>query len=104
MVRGADRHPALGEMRSKLPRFARKTYPLSAVGDAVLAGIERRSRAVVVPRWIRRAVGLSSAVQRLTEREALRAAPDLDAAFERDVVERGAEASKPVGAGGAASG
>jgi hypothetical protein len=58
-----------------------------------------------VPGWIKRAVGLSSAVQRLTEREALKAAPELDAAFERDVAERGAEeASKPVGAGGAAVG
>ena len=33
-------HPALKGRRDRLPSFARKTYPVSAVGDAVLEGVE----------------------------------------------------------------
>lgn len=102
MVRGADEHAALGSMRSKLPAFARKTYPVSAVGDAVVTGIERRSRSIVVPRWILGAKALRGVLGRLTERDALKLAPQLDADFARDVAERGADASRAVGAGGRA--
>src|ERR671914_2692946 len=47
MVRGADAHPGLGQMRSDAPGPVRKTYPVSAVGKAVVEGMERRSRWVV---------------------------------------------------------
>ncbi len=50
MVRGADRHTALGSMRSKLPAPVRKTYPVSDVGDVVVDGFERRSRWIGVPK------------------------------------------------------
>ncbi len=103
LVRAADAHPAYGGLRDKLPGFAAKTYPVSAVGDAVLDGIARRRRAVVVPGWVRTAIALRGILPGLTERQALESAPEMDAAFERDVAERGAEASRPVGAGGAAA-
>jgi NAD(P)-dependent dehydrogenase (short-subunit alcohol dehydrogenase family) len=103
LVRGADRHPALGAMRAKLPGFARKTYPVSAAGDAVVDGFRRRRRTVVVPGWVRVALKLRGLLPLVTEREALKHVPELDAAFARDVAERGDEASQPVGAGGAAA-
>lgn len=102
MVRGADEHTALGGMRAKMPAFARKTYPVSAVGDAVLAGVEARSRTIVVPGWIRGAKVVRGVLDRLTRRDALKLAPQLDAEFARDVAQRGAEASRAVGAGGRA--
>ena len=103
LVRGADRHPAYGSLRSKLPKPVAKTYPVSAVGDAVLDGVTRRRRMVVVPGWMRGMIAIRSALPLLTERTAADTAPDLDAAFERDVADRGAaEASRPVGAGGEA--
>jgi len=103
MVRGADRHPAFGPMRAKLPGPAGKTYPVSAVGDAVLDGFENRRRMVVVPKWIKVASALRGVIATLTERQSLERAAELDAAFEADVAERGADAaSRPVGAGGEA--
>ena len=53
LVRGADAHPALKGRRDRLPSFARKTYPVSAVGDAVLEGVESRARSIFVPGWVR---------------------------------------------------
>jgi hypothetical protein len=101
LVRAADAHPAYGGLRAKLPRAAAKTYPVSDVGDAVLDGIARRRRAVVVPGWVRAAIALRGILPSLTDRQSLKNAPEMDAAFERDVAARGAEASRPVGAGGA---
>ncbi len=103
LVRGADAHPAYGGLRSKLPGPAAKTYPVSAVGDAVLDGVARRRRVVVVPGWVWAAIALRGVLPLLTDRHSLRTAPEMDAAFERDVAERGAEASRPVGAGGEAA-
>lgn len=105
MVRGADRHPALGSMRSKLPAAVRKTYPVSDVGDAVVAGFEARARWVGVPRtMIRFALPLRGLMTRLTERGSKDGYPEMEAAFQRDVADRGVEAaSQPSGSGGAAA-
>jgi NAD(P)-dependent dehydrogenase (short-subunit alcohol dehydrogenase family) len=105
MVRGADRHPALGGMRSRLPAPARKTYPLSDVGDVVVEGFERRSRWVGVPRGqVRLALRLRGFLTGLTDRGAKDSYPEMEAAFERDIADRGVEAaSQPSGTGGAAA-
>ncbi len=103
LVRGADDHPAYGRFRAELPGPSGKTYPVSAVGDAVLDGIARRRRFVTVPSWVRAAIVLRGVLPLLTDRQGLKAAPEMDAAFERDVAERGLEASRPVGAGGHAA-
>jgi NAD(P)-dependent dehydrogenase (short-subunit alcohol dehydrogenase family) len=103
LVRAADRHPVFGARRAKLPGFARKTYPVSAVGDAVVDGFEHRRRMVVVPGWVRALSLLRGLAVPLVERQAMKDAAELDSAFARDVSERGAEASRPVGAGGEAA-
>ncbi len=101
LVRGADAHPALAGRRDRLPAFARKTYPVSAVGDAVLEGVEKRARSVFVPRWVGVMKALRGVMWALAERDSLKQWPEDEAAFERDVAERGAAAaSRPVGAGG----
>jgi NAD(P)-dependent dehydrogenase (short-subunit alcohol dehydrogenase family) len=104
MVRGTDRHPALGGMRSRLPKPARKTYPVSAVGDVVVKGFEKRSDWVGVPEGqIRIARKIRGLLQPLTDRGAKDGFPKMEAAFERDIAERGIqEASRPDGAGAVA--
>jgi len=104
MVRGADRHPAFGQMRAKLPGPVRKTYPLSAVGDAVVAGFESRARWIGVPsQLVRAAMALRGLLPLLTERGAS-GYPETEARFERDIAARGVEAaSAPSGAGGEAA-
>jgi len=103
LVRGADSHPALKGRRDRLPSFARKSYPVAAVGDAVLEGVEKRARTIVVPGWVKVMKALRGVLWPLAERDALKQWPEDEAAFERDVAERGADAaSRPVGAGGEA--
>ena len=103
MVAGADAHPALGFARAKLPGPFGKTYPVSAVGDAVVDAVERRRRWVVVPGWGRAVLALRGLASPLFEAGSRRTAAEMDERFARDVEERGAEASTPVGAGGHAS-
>ena len=103
MVRGGDRHPAFAEVRARIPGPFGKTYPVSAVGKAVLRGVEKRRRWVAVPGWVRLVLLNRGWFWALAEGRAKREVPELDAAFERDVQERGADvASGPVGAGGEA--
>jgi short-subunit dehydrogenase len=102
MVRGADSHPAVGPLRAESP-FSR-TYPLSDAGQAIAAGIENRSRWVVVPRWARALLLLRTALAPLVERGSRGFAEEGDARFEADVKARGAKAaSAPVGPGGEAA-
>ena len=103
MVAGADRHPAFGELRARLPGPFGKTYPVSAVGKAVLRGVEKRRRWVTVPGWIRLLLLNRGWFWAVAEAGSSREVPEFDAAFARDVEERGLEAAAgPVGAGGAA--
>ena len=104
MVRGADRHPALGGMRAKLPKAIRKTYPVSAVGDAVVEGVDERARVVAVPKaFLRTVMPLRGMLTRVTERNSADGFVQMEKAFQQDIAERGADAaSRPVGAGGAA--
>ncbi|MEU5049535.1 SDR family oxidoreductase [Streptomyces sp. NPDC021096] len=53
MVRGADEHEAMREMRRRLPGPAGRTYPLGPAVDRLVAGIERRSAHVYGQWWLR---------------------------------------------------
>jgi NAD(P)-dependent dehydrogenase (short-subunit alcohol dehydrogenase family) len=103
MVAGADAHPAFGFARARLPGPFGKTHPVSKVGDAVAEGIERRRRWVTVPRWIRALLLFRGLAFPLFDAGGRRDAAEMDERFQRDVEERGSEASAPVGAGGAAA-
>jgi NAD(P)-dependent dehydrogenase (short-subunit alcohol dehydrogenase family) len=104
MVRGADTHPALGSLRANAGGPISKTYPVSQVGKAVVEGMEKRSRWVVVPRWSRALLVLRTALSPLLDKAAFETAAEADALFQQDVDNRGAEAaSAPVGPGGEAA-
>jgi NAD(P)-dependent dehydrogenase (short-subunit alcohol dehydrogenase family) len=103
MVSGGDEHPVFGNARAKLPGPFRKTYPVSVAGEAIADGMERRRRWVVVPGWVRLLLltrGFSFPFFDVGGRQQT---PEMDERFERDVAERGADASAPVGAGGRAA-
>lgn len=55
LVRDADRHAALRELRAHMPRPARRVYPAATVAARLVTAVERRSRAVYVPGWLRAA-------------------------------------------------
>ena len=102
MVAGGDAHPVFGPVRSELRGPLGKTFPVSAVGDAVVRGVEKRQRWVTVPNWVRAAIVLRGLLGPLIELGARSRARELDELFARDVAERGEAASAPVGAGGQA--
>jgi NAD(P)-dependent dehydrogenase (short-subunit alcohol dehydrogenase family) len=103
MVAGGRSHPATEFLNAEARGPFGKTYPLSAAGEAVAQGVESRSRAVVVPGWARLLLRFRIAIRPLAERQYRNHARQLDESFEADVAQRGrAEASAPVGAGGAA--
>ena len=103
MVRGIADHAALTQLRSRLkPPFGR-TYPLADAADAVVRGIEQRSRIVVAPRWVRPLLTVRSLLQPAGVALARKAWPEAERLFEQEVAERGPAASAPTGAGGAAA-
>ena len=104
MVRGADSHPAIGKLRQDAPGPFGKTYPVSAVGKAVVEGMQKRSRWIVVPGWARALLVLRVALAPLIDRGSFDRAAEADQLFQQDVDARGVEAaSAPVGAGGEAA-
>jgi NAD(P)-dependent dehydrogenase (short-subunit alcohol dehydrogenase family) len=104
MVRGADSHPAVGKLRENMGGPLSKTYPLSKAGQAIADGIEGRKRWIVVPSWARAMIVARTVIQPLIERQSREQAAEVDAAFIRDIEERGeAAASGPVGPGGQAA-
>jgi NAD(P)-dependent dehydrogenase (short-subunit alcohol dehydrogenase family) len=104
LVRGGDAHPAVGHLRQRVPGPLSKTYSVASVGRAVVEGVEKRARWVVVPRWLPALLVLRTAILPLAERDAFDRGAEMDELFQRDVAERGMEeASAPVGAGGEAA-
>ncbi|KAA2260073.1 SDR family oxidoreductase [Solihabitans fulvus] len=104
MVNSADQHPVFGPIRTGMPGLASRTYPVSAVGKAVVGGIARRSKSVYVPGWIGALKLFRALAPGVVDRQAAKFVPAADKAAVRDIEERGAEAaSRPVGPGGAAA-
>jgi NAD(P)-dependent dehydrogenase (short-subunit alcohol dehydrogenase family) len=102
MVRGADVHPSFKRMRDSLKPPFSTTYPLEDAARAIADGVERRSRIVTAPGWIKVLLPLRGLLQRVADQQAGASMPEIERLWEAEVAERGAAASAPVGAGGAA--
>ena len=96
MVRGAERLELGASMRATLTGPLAKTYPVSAAAEAVVRGIERRSRIVACPRWLIGLMWLKPLLPRLTEQALRKDIARFDEIAEREALSRG---SDPVGAG-----
>ncbi|MFF8095012.1 SDR family oxidoreductase [Streptomyces sp. NPDC016675] len=53
MVRDADEHAVLRELRGHMPPPARKVYPTAYVAGRLVDAVERRRPSVYVPGWLR---------------------------------------------------
>ncbi|HMJ01638.1 MAG TPA: SDR family oxidoreductase [Conexibacter sp.] len=103
MVRGADERAGIGTMRRRVGGPLSRTYPLSDVATAVAQGVERRSRHVMVPGWIRGLLLLRGPLATLADRMGRRDVRAVEQELLGVIEREGAEAaSAPVGAGGAA--
>ncbi|CAL9650261.1 SDR family oxidoreductase [Streptomyces sp. Tu 3180] len=95
MIRDADRHPVLRELRGHMPPPARRVYPVDQVAARLGSAVERRSTAVYVPRWLRLAQGARAALPPVVLRVARRELARLEA-------EDPLRHTGPLGAGGEA--
>ncbi|MFI6080315.1 SDR family oxidoreductase [Streptomyces sp. NPDC051217] len=76
MIRDADQHAVLRELRAHMPPPARRIYPADHVAVRLVAAVERRASSVYVPGWLKgvQAVraGLPTVVSRIARRELTR--------------------------------
>jgi NAD(P)-dependent dehydrogenase (short-subunit alcohol dehydrogenase family) len=104
LVRGADSRRAYRSMRAKLRGPLGKTSPVSAVGDAVIEGIQSRARWVLVPRWVSILLWLRPLMYRVIEAQGASSMPEFERLVQEELGEIGGdEAGAPVGPGGAAA-
>ena len=73
MVRRGFERPSARAGRERLGTAFSRWAPVSEVGDAIVAGVERRARHVLVPRSLRPLIYLRSLVQPLAEWQTRRA-------------------------------
>ncbi len=104
LVRGANDRRSYRELRARLRGPLATTHPVSAVGDAVLEGIENKSRTVTVPRWARYMLPLRHLLQLVNEQQAAKNMPEFEQIAIDELAEIGPEgARQPAGPGGAAA-
>jgi NAD(P)-dependent dehydrogenase (short-subunit alcohol dehydrogenase family) len=98
MVQGADETPGLRELRASIPGLFGKTYPLGPSVAAIVAGIGRRAPHIYAQRWVRALSWLRGALPSVAAHAPRKRLIGADQAIQA----AGIEATKPVGAGGAA--
>jgi short-subunit dehydrogenase len=103
LVRSADQRASFAQVRSRLRSPGNKTYPVSLAVDAIVSGIERRSRIVVAPAWVRWMLPFRELVVRASRREVMAMMPELERLADKERSELGEAASMPVGPGGRAA-
>jgi hypothetical protein len=80
-------------MRKGLRGPAGKTLPVGDAADAIVRGVQRRSRRVVAPGFVGALYRLRGLVPELIDREAFKSAADVDRFTAEMVAERGAFAA-----------
>ncbi|MFF8268454.1 SDR family oxidoreductase [Streptomyces sp. NPDC016562] len=97
MIRDADRHAVLRELRAHMPPPARTVYPAEQVADRLASAAEHRRPTVYVPAWLRAVQPVRAALPALVTRVARTELPRLERAAPF-------EATGLLGAGGRADG
>ncbi|MFC4005475.1 SDR family oxidoreductase [Prauserella oleivorans] len=103
LVESADRHPVFGKLRSGMPGFVGKTYPLDLALDMLQAGIKRRARTIHVPRWVGAMKLIRALIPPIIELGARTRVPAADRAALEDIAARGAREAAVTGHGGRAA-
>ncbi|MFE9676585.1 SDR family oxidoreductase [Streptomyces sp. NPDC006259] len=79
MIRDADQHAVLRELRAHMPAPARRVHPVETVAERLARAVERRSTAVYVPSWLRLAQIARAALPPLVLRVSRRELPRIEA-------------------------
>lgn len=104
LARGSEEHVEFKKLRESLKGPMGRTYPVSEAADAIVRGIDERSRWALSPAWIRWMLYARGIMPRLVERQLLPLMPEVDQIAQREAERVGSERlSAPVGAGGEAA-
>ena len=105
LVTSADQHPVFGPLRAAMPGPIGKTYPPEVAIEALEKGVLRRDRTIHVPGWVGVLKIFRTLLPPVVELGGAIAGRvrKADSAALEDIAKRGAESSRPVGPGGAAS-
>ncbi|HEV7364057.1 MAG TPA: SDR family oxidoreductase [Solirubrobacteraceae bacterium] len=103
LVSGAEEHPAFAFFRSQLTPPFNKTYPVEIAAQALARGLERRTKRVAAPGWVRGALLARGVLNQFAERDARKWGAELDRMYQQELEEQGEAAARPVGAGGEAA-
>ncbi|WP_133914258.1 SDR family oxidoreductase [Streptomyces sp. NBC_00582] len=79
MIRDADRHAVLRELRGNMPLPARRVHPARTVALRLVHAVEHRRTAVYAPAWLRLAQITRAALPPLVLRRSRRELPRLEA-------------------------
>jgi NAD(P)-dependent dehydrogenase (short-subunit alcohol dehydrogenase family) len=95
MVTNAERVAAFRDSKARFPNPISRTYPLEPAIAATVAGIERRSRTIVYPRFLRGMMALRGLLldSGLADRLQTRGMPRMEAAFALEVERVGPDAA-----------
>jgi NAD(P)-dependent dehydrogenase (short-subunit alcohol dehydrogenase family) len=99
MVAAGEASPVFQSSRGRLPSALAKVWPLEPAVERTVASIEKRSRAISHPPFLRAFVLARGLIDNgLTDRLVARAMPEVDAAFAREAERIGAtEAARAIG-------
>jgi len=87
-------HPAFARLRQTMPGLLNRETPAAAAAVAIADAIERRSRRIWVPGWVRALHALRALLHTpMAERELLRAAPEMERLYLQTLASEGALAS-----------
>ena len=103
MVRGGDERSDFAFMRSGLRGPFARTHPVSKAADAIVRGIERRSRWVAHPAWVKAAIVLRGVMPFVGGAQIEDRMAELSRLSAEEAERLGERAAAPVGAGGEAA-
>jgi NAD(P)-dependent dehydrogenase (short-subunit alcohol dehydrogenase family) len=103
MAQAIEERRDFAVMRSSRGGPLAKTYPVSVAADAIVEGIETRSRLIAAPGWIRAMLLLRGLLQPLVERRVRDKMPELDRLSAEEAERLGDRADAPMGPGGEAA-
>jgi NAD(P)-dependent dehydrogenase (short-subunit alcohol dehydrogenase family) len=99
MVAAGEASPVFQSSRGRLPSLLGRVWPLEPAVERTVAAIDKRSRAIAHPPFLRAFVLARGLIDNgLTDRLIARAMPDVDDAFAREAERMGAsEAARAIG-------
>ena len=94
MVVEGDLHPAFVHLKSTMPAALRRAMPVDTAAHMIVKGMERRTRRIWLPGWVRVLYWLRAALHTpLFEKSLLRVAPEMEELFEQTIASSGVKAS-----------